>query len=89
MQKYWISWPRTEQPVATTSMPTRMTTTTSHDASIMSEFDCHRLLLVSRDDDEEGWPAEMCRYLKDMPANVTKDTDIVKWWQVSCLVISM
>lgn len=34
-------------------------------------------------DDDEGWQAELRRYLKDMPADVTKDTDIIKWWQVS------
>jgi hypothetical protein len=29
-----------------------------------------------------GWEAEIRRYLKDLPANVTKDTNIVEWWQV-------
>jgi hypothetical protein len=24
--------------------------------------------------------------LKDMPADVTKDTDVINWWQVSPLV---
>jgi len=30
----------------------------------------------------DGWRAELRQYLKDMPTNVTKDTDIVEWWQV-------
>ena len=38
-------------------------------------------------EDAEGWAAELRCYLKDMPAKVTKDTDIIKWWQVSCLFI--
>jgi len=49
--------------------------------SVLSEFDCHRLTLLSGQAGE-GWQAELHRYLKDMPANVTKDTDIVEWWQV-------
>jgi len=85
MQKYCNSWPLTEQ--ATTPTP-HTTPTTSQNASIMSEYNCYRLSLVLRDDDEEGWPSELRRYLKDMLADVTKDTDIVVWWQVSCIVIS-
>jgi len=49
-------------------------------ASILSEFDCCHLELVAKDDDE-GWPAELCCYLKEMPADVTWDTDVVNWWQ--------
>ena len=48
--------------------------------SILSDVDCHRLILLSGQ--EDGWQAELRRYLKDMPANVTKETDIVEWWQV-------
>jgi hypothetical protein len=51
------------------------------DKSIVSEFDQHRLSLVSKEQ-EEGWQAEICWYLKDLPANVTKDSDVVAWWQV-------
>ena len=59
-----------------------MTPTPTHSPtkadSLLSEFDCHRLMLLSGQEGE-GWQAE---YLDDMPANVTKDTNIVKWWQV-------
>ena len=48
--------------------------------SILSDFDRHRLTLLLGQ--EDGWQAELCRYLKEMPANVTKETDIVEWWQV-------
>jgi hypothetical protein len=34
-------------------------------------------------DDKEGWALELRQYLKDRPANVKKDTDIVQWWQAS------
>jgi len=51
--------------------------------SILSEFDHHWLTLLSGKKGK-GWQAELRRYLKDMPANITKNTDIMKWWQVRC-----
>lgn len=47
----------------------------------LSEFDRYRQSLVNKDDDE-GWYSEYRRYLKDRPADVKKDTDIIQWWQV-------
>jgi hypothetical protein len=61
-------------------MPAQPAPTT--DDSILSEFDRHRLMLLSSQVEGEGWRAELRSYLKDMPADVTKDTDIVEWWQV-------
>ena len=60
-----------------------MTLATFDNASILTKFNCHRLSLVAKEDDE-GWLAELRHYLKDMPDDVTRDTDIVEWWQVSC-----
>ena len=34
-------------------------------------------------DEGEGWSSELSRYLNNRPVDVTKDTDIVRWWQVS------
>ena len=48
------------------------------------EFDKYHKTLLS-DDTEEGWALELCRYLKMMQQDVKKDTNIVKWWQVSSL----
>ena len=48
------------------------------------EFKKHRETLLS-DDAKEGWAPELRRYLKTMQQDVKKDTDIVKWWQVSSL----
>jgi hypothetical protein len=56
-----------------------------NDDSLLSEFDRHRLLLVSRQNEDEGWQSEMRRYIKEIPRNITKDTDIVKWWEV-CMI---
>jgi len=60
--------------------PTPAPTLLAESDSILSDFDCHHLTLLSGQ--EQGWQAELHRYLKDMPANVTKETDIVEWWQV-------
>lgn len=53
----------------------------SQDDSVLSEFDRFRLGRVTLDS-EEGWASELRRYLKELPADVTKDTDIIGWWQV-------
>ena len=29
-----------------------------------------------------GWSIELCRYLEDLPTDVSKDTDIITWWSV-------
>ena len=34
--------------------------------------------------DDKGWQEELCRYLKDLPSNIEKETDIIKWWRVCC-----
>lgn len=49
----------------------------------VSEFDKHRESLLSNDV-EEGWVAELRRYLENMQRDIKKDVDIVEWWQVSC-----
>ena len=48
---------------------------------VLSEFDKLRETLVS-DNMEEGWASELCRYLGTMQRDVTKNTDLVEWWQV-------
>ena len=79
MEQYWKACPNVEPPAPDPS--TAPTTLTLTDNSMASEFDCHHCRLLSKDQDE-GWEAELCWYLKDLPPNVTKDTDIIEWWQV-------
>jgi hypothetical protein len=57
---------------------------TQSSASVLSDYDRYRRTLLATECD--GWEAELRRYLKDMPADVSPETDIVEWWQV-CLVI--
>ena len=49
---------------------------------ILSEYNKLRESLLT-DDAVEGWASELCRYLWMMQREVTKETDLVKWWQVS------
>jgi hypothetical protein len=82
MEEYYRSRPRAE-PTTPPPTPTDSTTAspTTASASVMSEFDRFRLSRIT-EDSEEGWASELRRYLKEIPADVTKDTDIVAWWQV-------
>lgn len=51
-------------------------------APMLSEYDKHRLALLSNDA-EEGWASELRRYLSKVQHDAEKDMDIVEWWQVS------
>jgi hypothetical protein len=83
MEKYWQNCPRSST-ITTPSTPTNdadITTTTTTSPSVMSDFDRYHRTLVANEEDE-GWQSELRRYLKDMPADVTVETDIICYWQV-------
>jgi hypothetical protein len=84
MEQYWKT-----RPTALPVVPTEDPNNEAHHESLLSEFDRHRLALLSNQDEDEGWQSEMRRYLKDLPADVTKDTDIVKWWQVCVSIVQL
>jgi hypothetical protein len=50
--------------------------------SIASKYDHLRLSRLLPDNEDNRWEAVLCQYLKDFAHDVTKDTDIVLWWQV-------
>ena len=78
VERYWKTRPKT---TSMTHNLSPVATVEQTDDSIISDFDRHHLTLVYHVQDE-GWEAEIRRYLKDLPASVSKDTDIVEWWQV-------
>ena len=82
MEKYWKKKQQSAPPT------TDNAGTTSGDAglaSLLSDYDRYRLTLLStKQRSREGWQAELRRYEKDMPEDVSPDTDIIEWWQV-CL----
>ena len=49
-----------------------------------SDYDCHHLQLIQKamHINIGGWKEELNWYLKDAPTNITKNTDIVRWWAV-------
>lgn len=81
MDKYWNLQPSARERSTTPSTPTNEVP--SFKASIISNYDWyHQILLMA--EENEGWASELWHSLKDMPVDVTKETDIVEWWQV-CL----
>jgi hypothetical protein len=51
------------------------------DSSIATEYDCLRRSRLLPDNQDNGWEAELRQYLKDFTEDITKDSDIVEWWQ--------
>lgn len=49
-------------------------------STLASEYDRIRKSQMLAQGDE-GWQAELRRYLKDFPADVSADTDLITWWQ--------
>ena len=76
MQHYWNIRPNAPTPKC--DLPNDK----PDDESMASEYDRLRHSRLLSQGWEEGWEAELHKYLKDYPADVTKDTDLVQWWQV-------
>lgn len=87
MADYWNNRP---QATKLDSEHSRSTTPSPQEGSnsLLSEYDRHRQLLITQAlEVDEQWSAELRRYLKEIPADVTRDTDIVKWWSVRIISI--
>jgi hypothetical protein len=76
MECYWKA--RIEAPSVTPEPPPLEL----RDDSITSEYDRLRRSCLLPNNQDNGWEAELRQYLKDFVEDVTKDTDIVLWWQV-------
>lgn len=79
MEKYYKS--RTRAPCDPTTQDDGRTANTE---TLISEYEQYCQMLLKRDEDE-GWASELRGYLSDRPVDVTKDTDVVLWWQVCSL----
>jgi hypothetical protein len=66
MEKYWKQAPPTVLPTDVTSG-----NNAGSSASVLSDYDRYRLTLLSTTECD-GWEAELRRYLKDMPADVSR-----------------
>ncbi len=49
----------------------------------IDEYDRERLKRLQSAESEDGWKAELQRYLNDPHPDVKRDTDTLKWWAVS------
>jgi len=83
MDEYWNSDPI--DTLTHTLMNTVATIENDNADTLESDFDRHRRLLLTQSANSraEGWAMELRRYLGDLPADVTKDMNIVNWWAVS------
>jgi hypothetical protein len=78
MAKYWRTRPQQiDRPPSPTQSPSE-----NDNEPFMSDYDRLRLSLVTQGVSED-WRLELRRYLQDVPADVTRDADIVDWWSVS------
>jgi hypothetical protein len=62
----------------------------SHTATVKeSDYNkcCRRLLSTSQE--TGGWEAELRRYLNDSSPNITKNMDLIEWWQVCAALLVM
>jgi hypothetical protein len=86
LESYWRTRPSV--PTATTLATNVAIACSDTPGSFLSKYDRHRQTLLTQEE-EEGWAAELQCYLKDVPADATKKTDIVKWWQVFAVPLSL
>ena len=80
MEKYW----KNKQPSAPPTVSLTDTDQKSGNAGLallLSDYHRYRCSIMSTMQCE-GWEAELCHYEKDMPADVSPETDIIEWWQV-------
>lgn len=87
MESYWNKG-RAKATTSNTVLPTDTGTSSTDDggsasgsASVLTDYHQYRLTILSSME-REGWEAELRCYEKDMPADVSPETDIIKWWQV-------
>jgi hypothetical protein len=84
MDAYWKTPPQLQAQHASSIMPPSLIDSDSYQDSFVSEFDRHWRSLLAQGVNEE-WQLELWRYLQDMPADVSRDMDIVAWWSVRTL----
>jgi hypothetical protein len=77
MEEYYINWPLPATPKP--ALPVA-----EDDDLDVNISDYNRQCVTDLSDDlEEGWASELRWYLGVVHRNVTKDADLVNWWQVS------
>ncbi|KAI1796502.1 hypothetical protein LXA43DRAFT_879770, partial [Ganoderma leucocontextum] len=81
MRRYWpLRFGRPATPEAADEEPAAVPATNN---SREGEYDRARAARLRNAHAEDGWKAELRRYLDDPMADVIKDIDTVEWWSVS------
>ncbi|KIL55505.1 hypothetical protein M378DRAFT_182221 [Amanita muscaria Koide BX008] len=78
-----VYWQRMKDDTASTPIPRSPTTPEAakpSQGSVMTSFARHHQARMGRQE-EEGWAAEMRRFLRKIENGVSPDTEIIKWWQ--------
>lgn len=80
MEYYWNNRPRKTSQAEAMDVDNP---TTCKKIAFRAEYQKHRQRLIKQASAvEEGWAAELCRYLKDVHNDVNEDTNVIKFWQV-------
>ena len=79
MEDYWDDG---QAQSTTACTPTLFPSAMDAPSMLISEFHCHHCEPIQQKNhvDGHGWRAELHHYLSNLPSDVSKDTNIVKWW---------
>ena len=77
MERYWNTRPNARPQVPESTRAAVQ----GESSSLASEYDRIRHSHMHAQGDD-GWQAELRRYLKHFPDDVSHDTDLIAWWQV-------
>ena len=75
MQLILSRWQNTGNNILHAPVPDAPTTSTS----VMSSFAQHHQTLLAHG--EEGWVAQLGRYLGDLPQDAMPDMDVIQYWE--------
>jgi len=73
LKYYWSTWPQVATPSTSAA--------NSRSMSLSYDFDHHHQTLMAAEH-VEGWEVELWCYFNDMPADVTPEADVVKYWDM-------
>ena len=80
MKKYYNCW-QPHLPATASLIPENESPSATKTRTLLSDYDQYWQTLIDKNDNEE-WSSELQHYKNSYPVDVTKDTDIVQWWQV-------
>ncbi len=84
MREYWPKRLfKTESVSSATAQAAGPSTVADGALDAIDEYDRERMKRLQSAESEDGWKAELQRYLNDPAPDVKRDTNTLKWWAVS------